>query len=106
MHGAAKPRIMKIDKGTSLVRQGEKGSDVFLILDGVAAHRGRRASDWPSTVRERCSASAPTSRAATRTSSIVAVTTCRVASVPANALDRSDLEQLSSGHRREDSSAG
>jgi CRP-like cAMP-binding protein len=36
MSGAAKPKIMKIDAGTTLVRQGEKGSYVYLILDGVA----------------------------------------------------------------------
>ena len=41
-----------------------------------------------------------------RTSSIVAVTNSRVASVPGEALDRGALEQLSTGHRREDASAG
>jgi hypothetical protein len=32
----------------------------------------------------------------------VAVTACRVASVDASQLDRSALEELSGGHRRED----
>jgi CRP-like cAMP-binding protein len=41
-----------------------------------------------------------------RTSTLVAVTECRVASVPAEAFDRESLEELSSGHRREDSNAG
>ena len=47
------------------------------------------ASGWPSTGRARCSASGPTWRAAIRTSTLVAVTACRVASVDASQLDRS-----------------
>ncbi len=42
----------------------------------------------------------------TRTSSLVAVTECRVASVPAESLDRDSLEELSTGHRREDERPG
>jgi CRP-like cAMP-binding protein len=42
----------------------------------------------------------------TRTATLVAVTDCRVASVPAQSLDRESLEELSTGHRREDSNAG
>jgi hypothetical protein len=105
MHGAAKPRIMKIDKGTTLVSQGEKGSDVYLILDGVARIEvdGERLAEYGpgAMLGERAHL-----EGGERTSSIVAVTACRVASVPASALDRQDLEQLSSGHRREDTSAG
>jgi hypothetical protein len=105
MHGAAKPRIMKIDKGTTLVSQGEKGSDVYLILDGVARIEvdGQRLAEYGpgAMLGERAHL-----EGGERTSSIVAVTACRVASVPASALDRHDLEQLSSGHRREDPSAG
>jgi hypothetical protein len=105
MTGAAKPRIMKIDKGTSLVRQGEKGSDVFLVLDGVLridVNDERVAEYGPGALLgERAHL-----EGGTRTSSIVAVTNCRVASVPAESLDRTSLEQLSTGHRREDMSAG
>lgn len=105
MHGAAKPRIMKIDKGTTLVSQGEKRSDVYLILDGVARIEvdGERLAEYGpgAMLGERAHL-----EGGERTSSIVAVTACRVASVPASALDRHDLEQLSSGHRREDTSAG
>jgi CRP-like cAMP-binding protein len=42
----------------------------------------------------------------TRTSSLIAVTDCRVASVPAESFDRESLQELSTGHRREDSNAG
>jgi CRP-like cAMP-binding protein len=41
-----------------------------------------------------------------RTSTLVAVTECRVASVPAASLDRDSLQELSSGHRREDANVG
>jgi hypothetical protein len=105
MKGAAKPRIMKIDKGTSLVRQGEKGSDVFLVLDGVLRIDvdGQRLAEYGpgALLGERAHL-----EGGVRTSSIVAVTKSRVASVPAESLDRSSLEQLASGHRREDTSAG
>src|SRR5665213_1416098 len=35
MAGAAKPRIAKVKAGTVLVAQGDQGSDVYLVLDGV-----------------------------------------------------------------------
>jgi hypothetical protein len=105
MTGAAKPKIMKIDKGTSLVRQGEKGSDVYLILDGVLRIDvdGERVAEYGpgALLGERAHL-----EGGARTSSIVAVTNARVASVPAESLDRSSLEELSTGHRREDTGAG
>lgn len=105
MTGAAKPKIMKIDKGTSLVRQGEKGSDVYLILDGVLRIdvNGERVAEYGpgALLGERAHL-----EQGVRTSSIVAVTNSRVASVPGESLDRTSLEQLSTGHRREDTSAG
>ena len=41
-----------------------------------------------------------------RTSSLVAVTPCRVASVAAVQLDRSALAELATGHRREEAVRG
>jgi Cyclic nucleotide-binding domain len=105
MSGAAKPKIMKIDAGTTLVRQGEQGSYVYLILDGVARIEvdGKRLAEYGpgALLGERALLDG-----GQRTSSIVAVTACRVASVPGEALDRESLEKLSTGHRREDTSAG
>jgi hypothetical protein len=105
MSGAAKPKIMKIDAGTTLVRQGEKGSYVYLILDGVARIEvdGQRLAEYGpgALLGERALL-----EGGLRTSSIVAVTACRIASVPGEALDRESLEKLSTGHRREDTSAG
>jgi hypothetical protein len=35
MHGGAKPRIERLPAGTTFVRQGQPGIDVYLVLDGV-----------------------------------------------------------------------
>src|SRR6516225_1154139 len=35
MHGAAKPRISRLEPGAELVRQGDVGQDIYLLLDGV-----------------------------------------------------------------------
>ena len=42
----------------------------------------------------------------TRTSSNIAVTACRVAMFDAELIERSHLEELSAGHRREDHARG
>lgn len=42
----------------------------------------------------------------TRTSTLVAVTPCRVASLDASQFERSDLAELSGEHRREDADRG
>jgi hypothetical protein len=101
MSGAAKPKILKIDRGTSLVRQGEKGTYVYLILDGVVRveRDGQRLAEYGpgAMLGERAHL-----EGGTRTSSLIAVTAARVAMVPGESLDREALEELSSGHRRED----
>jgi hypothetical protein len=105
MAGAAKPRIKKVKPGTVLVTQGEQSSDVFLILDGVLRVEvdGTRLAEYGpgAMLGERAHL-----EGGARTSSLVAVTECRVASVPAESLDREALTELSSGHRREDLNAG
>ena len=104
MSGAAKPKILKIDRGTSLVRQGEKGTYVYLILDGVVRveRDGQRLAEYGpgALLGERAHL-----EGGTRTSSLIAVTAARVAMVPGESLDREALEELSSGHRREDTGA-
>ena len=35
MRGGTKPKIRTVAEGETLVRQGEPGTDVFLILDGI-----------------------------------------------------------------------
>ena len=77
---------------------------MYLILDGVlrVEVNGERLAEYGpgAMLGERAHL-----EGGARTSSLVAVTACRVASVPAEALDRSDLEELSTGHRREDTGA-
>jgi Cyclic nucleotide-binding domain len=103
MHGAGKPRIHRLSAGATLVQQGQPGTDVYLLLDGVirVERDGERLAEYGpgAMLGER----APLEDGV-RTSSLVAVTPCRVAAVGAQYLDRSALEELSTGHRREDAS--
>jgi len=101
MHGAARPRIRSLPAGDVLVRQGQPGTDVYLVLDGVI--RVER-DDEPLA---ECGPGALLGERAhleggIRTSSLVAVTACRVAAVDASQFARTDLEELSGRHRRED----
>ena len=101
MAGATRPTIRKVRAGTTLVAQGESGSDVYLVLDGVLRVEvdGKRLAEYGpgALLGERAFL-----EGGQRTSALVAVTECRVASVPAASLERQSLEELSSGHRRED----
>jgi hypothetical protein len=100
MRGAAKPRIQKLKAGTTLVRQGEPGTEVFLLLDGVlrVEHDGERLAEYGpgAMLGERAHL-----EGGVRTSTLVAVTACRVAAVEGSQLERGALSELSKGHRRE-----
>jgi len=100
MHGAAKPKITKVPAGTAVVRQGEPGDEMYLVLDGV--FRVERDGEW---LAEYGPGALFGERAhleeGVRTSTLTAVTACRVASVPAAQFDRQALEELAGGHRRE-----
>jgi len=92
--GRGQTKIRKVKRGTTLVRQGDEGSDVFLILDGVLRvdRDGDRLAEYGpgALLGERAHL-----EGGARTSSLVAITACRVATVPADQLDRSALEELS-----------
>lgn len=100
MHGTAEPMVERVPAGAVLVRQGEPGTAVYLVLDGVI--RVERDGEW---LAEYGPGALLGERAhledGTRTSTLVAVTPCRVASVAASQFERSALEELSTGHRRE-----
>ena len=85
MHGAARPRVSSVPAGAELVRQGEPGSEIYLVLDGVMRWSGT-GTGWPSTGPAPCWASGPLLEGGTRTSTLVAVTPCRVASVARRAV--------------------
>ena len=101
MHGGAKPEIRTLKEGDTLVRQGEAGTDVFLILDGmfvVEVDEQEIAEIGPgAVVGERASL-----RNGTRTATLWARTAARVAAVPPDALDPEALSSLDATHRRED----
>jgi len=101
MHGSAKPKIRRLKAGEVLVRQGEPGADIYLVLDGVirVSCDGERLAEYGpgAMLGERAHL-----EGGTRTSTLEAVTACRVAAVDAGQLDRSALEELSGGHRREE----
>jgi hypothetical protein len=105
MHGAARPKITQLQPGEELVRQGDFGQDVYLVLDGVirVERDGTRLAEYGpgAMLGERA-----VLEGGTRTSTLVAVTRCRVASVPAVQLDLSDLAELATGHRREEGVRG
>jgi hypothetical protein len=101
MHGGAKPRLERLPAGATLVRQGQPGADVYLILDGVlrVERDGERLAEYGpgALLGERAHL-----EGGVRTSTLVAVTPCHVAAVDAAVLERTALEELSGGHRREE----
>jgi uncharacterized cupin superfamily protein len=101
MHGAAKPRIRRVTPGTAIVRQGEPGTEICLILDGVVwiERDGERLAEYGpgALLGERAGL-----EGGTRTSSIIAVTPCRIALADASQLDQAALTELAGGHQRED----
>ena len=101
MHGAERPKVTHLRAGDTLFRQGEAGSDLYLVLDGVIRvdRDGEQLAEYgPGAILgERSQLGG-----GTRTSSLIAVTHCRVASVPASQFDVVALTELASGHRREE----
>ncbi len=101
MQAAAKPKIRTVAAGATLVAEGDAGTDVFLLLDGVirVEKGGDRLAEYgPGAVLgERAGI-----EAGPRTSTLVAVTKCRVAQVAYSTLDQGELQELTEGHRHED----
>jgi hypothetical protein len=101
MSGGAKPTIRTIAEGENLVRQGQPGTEVFLILDGifvVEVDDREVAEIGPGAVVGERAALVN----GTRTATLWARTPGRVASVPNEALDAQALGSLAATHRRED----
>jgi CRP-like cAMP-binding protein len=105
LHGAAKPSIRRLEAGEGLVRQGEPGTSIYLVLDGVfrVDRNGERLAEYGpgALLAERAHL-----EGGVRTSTLVAVTPGRVASAEASQFDRSALMELSRQHRREDKDQG
>jgi len=101
MMGGGKPKVKNLKKGTTIVAEGDPSDEVFLVLDGVVLVEagGQRLAEYgPGAVLGERSGL----EGGGRTATLVAVTPCRVASVPHGQLDRGELEELSKDHRREE----
>jgi hypothetical protein len=101
MRGGEKPEIRRLPEGANLTKQGERGSEVYLVLDGVLSVDvdGRSlAQVGPGAVLgERALL-----EGGLRTSTLTAVTPVRVAVAAKDQIDLDRLRQLSESHRREE----
>lgn len=101
MQSGGKRRIERFPAGTILFEEGKAGTEVMLILDGIVRveRGGERLAEYGpgALLGERAHL-----EGGIRTSSNIAVTACRVAMFEAELIERSHLEELSAGHRRED----
>jgi CRP-like cAMP-binding protein len=82
------------------VSEGDDGTDVFLVLDGVLRvdKGGERLAEFgPGAVLGERSGI----EGEGRTSTLVAVTPCRVAVVAHSVMDPAQLHELTRGHRNE-----
>jgi hypothetical protein len=101
MRGGTRPAITKLRTGETLVAQGDRGDQIFLLLDGVVSVEvdGKPVAEiGPGAVLgERALL-----EGGVRTSTLRAATTCKVAAATGDQLDPSALVELSAGHRREE----
>jgi hypothetical protein len=100
MHGARKPKVRRLEAGEVLARQGDPGDSLFLVLDGTLDVQvdGRSLGDLgPGAVLGERAVLEHT----TRTATLVARTTLRVAEAPTDTLNPAALTELAQGHRRE-----
>jgi len=102
MRQGAKPTIERLAEGDFLTRQGMEGTDLFLLLDGVLAvvvDGDEIATVGPGALLgERALL-----EGGLRTSSLRAVTPCKVAVAAGDQIDPAVLAEVSLTHRREDS---
>jgi CRP-like cAMP-binding protein len=103
MRGGKKPKIKKIKEGGTLVEQGEKGEDLFLLLDGVLAaeFNGEKVNELgPGAILgERAIL-----EGGTRTLTLRALTAVKVAVAPGDQIDKKALAEVAVGHRKEENS--
>src|SRR5205807_9410876 len=97
----AKPKIVKVKASKALTEQGDKGGEVYLLLDGVldvvvngesVAQLGPGAVMGERAVLE----------GGKRTATLQAVTPCKVAVATPDLIDLDSLAEVSRTHRREE----
>ncbi|GAB1817169.1 cyclic nucleotide-binding domain-containing protein [Herbidospora sp. RD11066] len=101
MRGSRRPVVRELKEGEALVRQGEPGASLFLLLDGVVT------VDVDGRELGRVGPGAVLGERALlehghRTATLTALTPIRVAEAGADIIDRAALEHLAQGHRREE----
>jgi hypothetical protein len=105
MRGSKKPRVKEASAGTEVLRQGDDGDSLLLVLDGVVRieRDGERLAEYGpgALLGERAVVDGTT-----RTSTVVAVTACRFAVADADTIDRTILESIAADHRREEAGSG
>jgi hypothetical protein len=101
MRGGRKPRVRRVKQGRTLVKQGEPGNELYLLLDGVLAVLvdGEKVGELGpgAIVGERS-----VLEGGTRTATLRAVSDVRVAVAGPDDVDRDALTRLAEGHHRED----
>jgi hypothetical protein len=101
MRGGRRPRMRKVVAGDALVRQGDVGDELFLLLDGVLGVDvdGERLAELGpgAVIGERALL-----EGGLRTSTLHALTACKVAVAQADEIEPAALAELRESHRRED----
>jgi hypothetical protein len=96
-----RPPLVTVRPGEELITEGLPGSSVYLILDGVlsVSVQGREIAELGpgAIVGERALLEEGVS-----TATVVARTECRAAVIDPGLIDRSSLEAIAQGHRREE----
>ena len=107
MRARAKPNDPRAEGRRDAGRaRARRARTCYLLLDGVLRVERRRRAARRVRSRARCSASGPHLEGGERTSTLVAVTPCRVAVADGRrARARRRSSELSAGHRREDAVA-
>ena len=99
MRDGQRPTMVSLAATDTLVEQGQRGTELYLLLDGVIAVEvdGTTVAEVGpgAVVGERA-----TLEGGVRTSTLRAVTDCRLAKADAAQLDPVALDQLAAGHRR------
>lgn len=97
---SGRPELTSIEDGAALITQGQVGGRIFLVLDGML-----RVSVDGEEIAELGPGAIVGERAVleggTATATVTAITPVRAASIPSDDLDRSALEEVAAGHRRE-----
>jgi hypothetical protein len=103
MRGGEKPKVRKIKEGHVLVEQGQIGKELYLVLDGVLSVDvdGESLGDLGpgAIVGERAIL-----EGGRRTATLRAATKAKVAVADVDQIDTAALQNLSEGHRREETS--